>query len=64
MVPTLKEVSRKIKCDHILENHTSGHKQNLWENSVENFRDYFKIYPFAHSDEANTVKFHTHSFFY
>ena len=29
----------QIICDHILENHTIGHMQNLLEYSNENFRD-------------------------
>ena len=28
-------------CDPILENHTFGHMQNLWEFSIENFSDFF-----------------------
>ena len=28
------------KCDPILENHTTGHMQNLWEFSIENFSDF------------------------
>ena len=29
-------------CDPNLENHTSGHIQNLWEFSNENFSDFLK----------------------
>ena len=44
-----------IICDPILENHTSGHMQNLWEFSIENFSDFFKLFFFAYSDKA-TIK--------
>ena len=42
-------------CDPILENHTSGHMQNLQEFSIENFSDFLKIFFFAYSDKA-TIK--------
>ena len=55
-------------CDPILENHTSGHMQNLWEFSIENFSDFLKLI-FLHILIKQllsllAVKFHTHSFFY
>ena len=42
-------------CDRILENLPFGHKQTFWENSNENFNDFFKIDFFAHLDKA-TIK--------
>ena len=42
-------------CDPILENHTSGHMQNLWEFSTENFSGFLKSIFFAYSDKA-TIK--------
>ena len=42
-------------CDPILENHTSRHMQNLWEFSIENLTDFFKIHFFTYSDKA-TIK--------
>ena len=50
-----------------MENHTSGHMQKLWESSIKNFSDFFKIIFFTYSDKATlsllAVKYHTHSFF-
>ena len=46
-------------CDPILENHTFGYIQNLWECSIENF---FHIL-IKQLLSLLAVKFHTHSFF-
>ena len=57
-----------INCDPILENHTFGHMQNLWEVSIENFSNFLKL-TFFHILIKQllslfAVKFHTHSSFY
>jgi len=42
-------------CDRILENLPFGHKQYFWENSNENFSNFFRINIFAYFDKA-TIK--------
>ena len=51
----IKTLDSRIIFDHILENHTFGHMQNLWEYSIGNFCDFLKLLFFAYSDKA-TIK--------